>query len=98
MSQAIFPHRFEGRVALVTGGASGIGRAVVDRLVREQARVAVWDIDMTKLQSCRDEHGEAVLAQEVDVTSPTAVQQAMTEAISRFHQLDIVVNGAGIVG
>ena len=41
-----FSHRFAGRVALVTGGASGIGRAVVDRLVEEQGRVIVWDVQV----------------------------------------------------
>jgi 3-oxoacyl-[acyl-carrier protein] reductase len=93
-----FPNRFADRVALVTGGASGIGRAVVDRLVREQARVVVWDIDTQKLQSCRDTHGDAVLAQEVDVTDPPAIQRAMAAAVAHFGGLDIVVNGAGIVG
>lgn len=98
MTVNTLPHRFAGRVALVTGGASGIGRAVVDRLVREQARVIVWDIDKKKLQSCSDTHGEAVLAQEVDVTDHAAVQQAMAAAIARCGRLDILVNGAGIVG
>jgi len=92
------PHRFQGRVALVTGGASGIGRAVVDRLVREQARVIVWDIDAAKLQACGGEHGDRVLTQAVDVTDDAAVQTAFADAMARLGQLDILVNGAGIVG
>ena len=44
--------RFKDRVALVTGGASGIGRAVVDRMVREHGQVIVWDIDAGKLDGC----------------------------------------------
>jgi NAD(P)-dependent dehydrogenase (short-subunit alcohol dehydrogenase family) len=92
------PKRFEGRVALVTGGASGIGRAVVDRLVREGGRVIVWDVDAGKLQSCREAHRDAVLAQQVDVTDNGAIQGALAEAVGRFGRLDIVVNGAGIVG
>ena len=92
------PHRFQGRVALVTGGASGIGRAVVDRLVREAARVVVWDIDAAKLQACRDAHGAQVLAQEVDVTDDGAVQASLAAAVEALGRLDILVNGAGIVG
>lgn len=92
------PDRFQGRIALVTGGASGIGRAVVDRLVREQARAIVWDIDAARLQACADEHGERVLTQSVDVTDDAAVQSAFADAMERFGQLDILVNGAGIVG
>lgn len=90
--------RFKDRVALVTGGASGIGRAVVDRLVREQGRVIVWDIDAAKLETCRAALGDAVLAQWVDVTDDAAIQSALAEAMQRFGQLDILVNGAGIVG
>lgn len=98
MSTAAFPARFSTRVALVTGGASGIGRAVVDRLVREQARVAVWDIDSAKLQSLRDAHGEAVLAAQVDVRDDEGIQRAMAEAVSHWGGLDVLVNAAGIVG
>lgn len=98
MSTAAFPARFSTRVALVTGGASGIGRAVVDRLVREQARVVVWDIDDAKLQSLRDTHGEAVLAAQVDVRDDEGIQSAMGDAVSRWGGLDVLVNAAGIVG
>ncbi|RYY93970.1 MAG: SDR family oxidoreductase [Comamonadaceae bacterium] len=92
------PGRFRNRVALVTGGASGIGRAVVDRLVREGARAIVWDIDAAKLDACGQAHGAQVLAQQVDVTDAAAIQAAMDAAVARMGQLDIVVNGAGIVG
>lgn len=90
--------RFAGKVALVTGGASGIGRAVVDRLLHEQAHAIVWDVDEAKLAACQAAHGDAVLAQRVDVTDDAAIQTALAAALQRFGQLDIVVNGAGIVG
>lgn len=90
--------RFKDRVALVTGGASGIGRAVVDRMVREHGQVIVWDIDAGKLDGCRDMHREAVFAQRVDVTDDAAVQAGVSDAMAHFGRLDILVNGAGIVG
>lgn len=90
--------RFQDRVALVTGGASGIGLAVVDRLVREGARVAVWDIDGGKLARCHARHGDRVLVQTVDVGDAAAIEAAMVETVARWQRLDILVNGAGIVG
>jgi len=90
--------RFQDRVALVTGGASGIGLAVVDRLVREGARVAIWDIDGGKLARCHARHGDRVLIQTVDVGDAAAIEAAMAETVARWQRLDILVNGAGIVG
>ncbi|MFT3719203.1 SDR family NAD(P)-dependent oxidoreductase [Pseudorhodoferax sp.] len=90
--------RFEGRVALVTGAASGIGRATVDRLVREGARVLAWDIDAARLDACAGTHGAAVLAQPVDVTDAAAIDTTLAQALPAWGRLDIVVNGAGIVG
>jgi len=90
--------RFIGRVALVTGGASGIGRAVVDRFIAEGGQVIAWDIDDAKLASCNQAHGNAVHCQRVDVTDAVAVAAAMDAAMEHFKRLDIVVNGAGVVG
>lgn len=97
-TKASFMPRFIDRVALVTGGGSGIGRAVVDRLVLERGQVIVWDIDASKLEACRIAHGSAVLAQQVDVTDDAAIQTALAEAMQDIRHLDILVNGAGIVG
>ncbi|HAJ13473.1 MAG TPA: 3-oxoacyl-ACP reductase [Comamonadaceae bacterium] len=90
--------RFRERVALVTGGASGIGQAVVDRLVQEGARVAIWDINGDKLARCQQRHGDRVMVQTVDVGDAAAVEAAMAETVARWQRLDILVNGAGIVG
>ncbi len=97
-SSPTIPGRFDGQVALVTGGASGIGRATVDRFVAEGARVAVWDLDAKRLDTLATVHGERVLAQRVDVTDDARVGEAMAEAARHFGRLDILVNGAGIVG
>lgn len=98
VSEYIHPQRFDGRVALVTGGASGIGRAVVDRLINEGARVVVWDLDPSKLQKCAADLGPSVHVQQVDVTQDVRVAEAMQEAMGWAGRLDILVNGAGIVG
>lgn len=92
------PTRFANRIALVTGGASGIGRAAVDRLVREGAAVVVWDIDKAKLDACGALHGHSVLTRVVDVSQAADVENAMAELIEARGKLDILVNGAGIVG
>jgi len=89
---------FPDRVALVTGGASGIGLAAVERFVRDGARVIVWDIDTAKLRACDARFGAAVLCQTVDVTDEGQVGKALDEAVARFSRLDIVINSAGIVG
>jgi 3-oxoacyl-[acyl-carrier protein] reductase len=98
MSAIIHPQRFEGRVALVTGGASGIGRAVAERLHLEGARVVAWDIDSAKLDALATSHSHGLHIQRVDVTDNTVVQSAMSELVAGLKRLDIVVNAAGIVG
>ncbi len=81
--------RFSKRAAVVTGGASGIGEAIVARLRSEGARVAVWDLAETK---------SADLAIRLDVTDRDAVERAAAETVERFERLDILVNSAGITG
>ena len=95
---ALNPARFEGRVALVTGGGAGIGGAVATRLSREGARLIIWDIDEARLAAISGTLGSHALVQKVDVTDEGAIERAMAEAISTFGRLDILVNAAGIVG
>ncbi len=79
--------RFEGRAAVVTGGAAGIGRAVADLLTSEGAWVAVLD---------RDRPERAHWWWECDVTDGASVDHAVTSAATAFGRLDTVVNNAGI--
>jgi NAD(P)-dependent dehydrogenase (short-subunit alcohol dehydrogenase family) len=87
--------RLEGRVALVTGGARGIGRAIVDRFVEEGARVLVADLDADGGTLDAD-HGGKAIYHRLDVTSDADWQAAIAALGERFGPLDIVVNNAGI--
>lgn len=93
--------RFENRVAIVTGGARGIGEAVTERLAREGGRVVVFDVlekDMDQL--CRQcaQKGLTVSGRLVDITIEAQVREEI-EAVARDHgRIDIMVNSAGIVG
>jgi NAD(P)-dependent dehydrogenase (short-subunit alcohol dehydrogenase family) len=82
---------FAGLTAVVTGGASGIGLATVERLVSEGCRVAVLDLDVANVTA-----GAGLLAIECDVSDQASVSRAMTIAVGDFGSLDIVVNNAGV--
>jgi NAD(P)-dependent dehydrogenase (short-subunit alcohol dehydrogenase family) len=85
-----------GKVAIVTGGASGIGRATVERFVAEGARVVIADVDDERGDDLASELGDAVVFQRVDVSQPDDVQAAVDLAVDHFGGLDIMFNNAGI--
>ena len=89
-----------GRVAIVTGGARGIGYAVAERMLRSGGAVSLWDIDTRKLEDARtalSAHGE-VAQSTVELTSEEAIQAATRATLARFGKIDILVNNAGISG
>jgi len=90
----------KGRCAVVTGGAQGIGRAVVERFLASGASVAIWDRDHKLAQSTASElKGKGkVVAVEVDVTKLDAVERARDATLSSLKRIDILVNNAGIAG
>ncbi|MGW6281913.1 SDR family NAD(P)-dependent oxidoreductase [Kribbella sp. NPDC055071] len=92
--------RFEGRVALVTAAAQGIGEAVARRLADEGALVLVTGLQEEKAAKVAAEIGPRALALRVDVTSREDVEAAVATAVEQFGRLDVVVNNAGacIVG
>ena len=85
-----------GKVAIVTGGASGIGRAIVEAFVAEGAQVVVADLDAETGEALAKEIGNAAAFQQTDVTAADQVQAAVDAAVERFGGLHVMVNNAGI--
>ncbi len=86
----------DGQVALVTGGGSGIGRAVVARFVAEGARVGVMERVATRATQLRSEFGDAVIGIAGDVARLADNQRAVAETVRAFGHLDIFVGNAGV--
>jgi galactitol 2-dehydrogenase len=91
--------RLENKVAIVTGGASGIGAAIVRRFVAEGAKVVVADLNLEAAQALADQivnGGGEALAVRVDVRNQARDQAMVDAAVARFGRLDILVNNAGV--
>jgi len=88
----------EGRVAVVTGGAQGLGFAIAQRLVRSGAKVSLWDMNAELLASARAELGDAASTILVDITDYESVAAATAQVEQSLGSLDILVNSAGVAG
>lgn len=88
--------RLEGKTALITGSARGIGRAFAQAYIREGARVAIADINLTRAQETVAELGDHAIAVALDVTKQDSIDLAVSETISAFGQIDILVNNAAL--
>jgi len=89
-----------GRIAAVTGGAQGIGRAIVERFLDSGATVAIWDRDLDLARKTADalKSRGRVAAVAVDVTQYADVERARDAMLKEFGRIDILVNNAGIAG
>jgi NAD(P)-dependent dehydrogenase (short-subunit alcohol dehydrogenase family) len=87
-----------GKVAVVTGGVSGIGRGIVDVFLEEGARVVVGDIDDAAGHALRAELGGDVAFQHTDVTVEADMEALIARAVSEFGALNVMVNNAGALG
>jgi 3(or 17)beta-hydroxysteroid dehydrogenase len=88
--------RVDGKVAIVTGAASGIGRACAQRLAGEGARVMLADRDETGVHRAATALGPPHLAHALDVTDEAAWKRAVDRAVEAFGRVDILINAAGI--
>lgn len=89
--------RFAGRVAIVTGGASGLGKESARRIAAEGGVVVLWDSNEAQLETAALQTG-AHRASVVDVTDYKTIETAANDAKSRFGSIDILINSAGITG
>ncbi|MEE2732037.1 MAG: SDR family oxidoreductase [Pseudomonadota bacterium] len=88
----------QGKVAIVTGGAGGIGRATVEAFVREGAKVVIADVNDEQGEQLAQELGSAAFYRKVDVSSPEQMQALVDFTVEHFGGLDIMFNNAGISG
>jgi len=87
-----------GRHAIVTGGAKGIGLAIVTRALASGAKVSVWDIDTARMNAELGKLPGDARGDSIDVTDPDAINAGLERAIAAFGKVDIIVNNAGVVG
>jgi NAD(P)-dependent dehydrogenase (short-subunit alcohol dehydrogenase family) len=88
--------KLKDKVAVVTGGAKGIGRAIVARYVAEGARVAIADLARTQAEDVAAEYGENAMAVEVNVANRSSVDRMVASIASRWGGIDILVNNAAV--
>ena len=88
----------QGKTALVTGAARGIGLAIATRFVKEGARVALVDLDRSQVEAAAKPLGDQAFAIAADVTLTADVERAVRAVTERWGRLDVAVNNAGITG
>ena len=90
----------KGRVAVITGGAQGIGYATAERMLQSGAGVVLWDIDAPLLAQAREALSALgrVATTQVELTEEDSVAAATAQALAEFDRIDILVNNAGITG
>jgi NAD(P)-dependent dehydrogenase (short-subunit alcohol dehydrogenase family) len=89
--------RFESRCAVITGGASGLGKETAKRIVAEGGKVALWDINAERLSQAKDVV-RASHSVTLDVSDPKAVATAAKETANTLGKIDILIGSAGVTG
>ncbi|QGP79549.1 SDR family NAD(P)-dependent oxidoreductase [Sphingobium sp. CAP-1] len=94
---SVFAGRYDGRCAIITGGASGLGKLVAARIVAEGGKVVLWDLNPEALAAAKDEVG-ATRTYALDVSDPAAVAAAAKDSADALGKVDILICSAGITG
>ena len=97
MTEHTIPNRFAGQVAVITGGAAGIGLEIAARITREGGRVSLWDRDASRLEAAQAASG-AAHAQTLDIADADAVAKATSATAGALGKIDVLVCSAGITG
>ncbi|KUP90686.1 L-iditol 2-dehydrogenase [Tritonibacter horizontis] len=88
--------RLDGKTALITGAARGIGRAFAEAYVREGAQVAIADIDIQRAQATAKEIGPAAIAVELDVARQDSIDAAVSTTVESLGRIDVLINNAAV--
>jgi NAD(P)-dependent dehydrogenase (short-subunit alcohol dehydrogenase family) len=88
--------RLDGKAALITGAARGIGLAFAEAYAREGARVAIADINIERARTAAGGVGEAAIAVEMDVTKQESIDRAVAETVEKLGRIDILINNAAL--
>lgn len=86
----------ENKVAVITGGLSGIGQAIAELYIKKGAKVAIFDVKPTAAEEAKATFGEAAIGFTVDVTSKAQVETAIKETLAVYNKIDLLVNSAGV--
>jgi len=90
--------RLEGKVAIVTGGAKGMGESHVREMVKEGAKIVIADLDDSNGEKLADEIGEDVIFAKLDVADNNSWEKIISKTLESFGSLDVLVNNAGVTG
>lgn len=88
--------RLQGKTALITGGAGGIGAAIAERYVAEGGRVAIADAQIQAARGLADRLGDQAIGLELDVTDAASIDAAIDATVRQFERIDILVNNAAV--
>src|SRR3712207_5603988 len=91
------PRDLSGRVAAITGGARGIGKATAEAFVRQGMKVAIGDLDVAEAQRAADQLGASTIALELNVTERESVERFVEQVSEQLGPIDVYVNNAGIM-
>lgn len=84
------------KIALITGGARGIGKEITTTFLENGARPVVWDVNEESLEKLRSDLGEEVITQKVNIVNSEEVKENLDKILDNFEKIDILINNAGI--